>query len=110
VAITFAEEGFGTVAGAVYSPVWSMVPQDPLTQPMPEMLQVTAVFFVPVTLAMNCCCAPVDTVGPLGDTVTLINGGGGVMVTVAEPDTCELVSNVAVTATVAGFGTEGGAL
>src|SRR6266478_2107501 len=50
VAVTFTCAGFGTVDGAVYSPLAETVP---LAAP-PVTLQVTAVFVVPVTLAVNC--------------------------------------------------------
>ena len=50
VAVTVTCAGLGTVDGAVYSPLAEIVP---LAAP-PVTLQVTAVFVVPVTLAVNC--------------------------------------------------------
>src|SRR5271157_4119133 len=86
-----------------------MVPQDGATQPIPVMLHVTAVLLVPVTVAVNCCCAPVFTEMLFGATVTAI-GIGEVIVTVAEPDMVGYASNVAVTATSGGLGTLAGAV
>ena len=70
----------GTAVGAVYRPdelIVSVVP--------PELIvHVTAVFVVPVTLAVNCwvCDGAPDRLGQrvfteLGLTVTAIGGGGG---------------------------------
>jgi hypothetical protein len=42
VAVTITVAGFGTLTGAVYFPVASIVPQLTPVQPVPEMLQVTA--------------------------------------------------------------------
>ena len=55
IAMTVANAGLGIVAGAVYRPPEVIVPQEPATQPMPVTVQVTLVFEVPVTLAVNCC-------------------------------------------------------
>lgn len=67
-AVTLTVAGFGTAAGAVYIPPLEMVPLEapPLT------LQVTAVFDVPVTVAVNCCALPVATVAVAGTTETAI--------------------------------------
>ena len=73
VTVTVTVGGTGTVAGTVYFPVASIVPQLAPVQPVPETLQVTAwLAVVGLTLAVNCCA-------PLGWTVTL----DGVTVTVA---------------------------
>jgi hypothetical protein len=40
-------------------------------------LQVTAVFVVPLTLAVNCCVRPSRTLAVPGETVTEMEGGGG---------------------------------
>jgi len=46
-----------------------MVPHAAPLQPAPPvMLQLTAVFELPVTVAANCCVAPAATVVLLGDT------------------------------------------
>lgn len=60
----------GTVAGAVYKPVFEIVPQEAPLHPVPEMLQLTAVFVLPVTVAVNCCFAPVVTCAEAGVTET----------------------------------------
>jgi hypothetical protein len=60
VALTVTVGGLGTLAGAVYFPVASIVPQLAPAQPVPERLQVTA-WLVPLglTVAVNCCTPPV---------------------------------------------------
>jgi hypothetical protein len=55
VAVTVARAGLGTVAGAVYRPEEVIVPQEPETQPIPVTVQLTLVFELPVTDAVNCC-------------------------------------------------------
>jgi hypothetical protein len=68
--------GSGMLAGAVYFPVVSMVPQLAPEQPGPETLQTTlwlagGLPTGPDTFALNCSTAPIGTV-TLGDvTVTL---------------------------------------
>jgi hypothetical protein len=62
---------------------------------------------VPVTVAVNCCCAPVTTFAVDGETATDV---GGTTVTVAEPDLVVSACEVAVTVTVAGFGIAAGAV
>jgi hypothetical protein len=60
VALTVTVGGLGAVAGAVYFPVASIVPQLAPVQPVPERLQVTA-WLAPLglTVAVNCCTPPV---------------------------------------------------
>lgn len=58
-------------------------------------------------MAVNCCLAPVTTCAFEGDTATLI---GIATVTVAVPDLDGSACDVAVTVTVAGFGTAEGAV
>ncbi len=56
VAVNVTAAGFGAVAGALYRPVGSIVPHGfgvPV-HAVPLRLQVTAVFVVPVTAAVNC--------------------------------------------------------
>ncbi len=67
--------------------------------------QLTAVFDEPLTVAVNwvACEALSDVLG--GVTVTLT---GGVMVSVALPDTAELATLVAVTVTVCALATVAG--
>jgi hypothetical protein len=70
VAVTVTFAGDGTAAGAVYRPVEEIVPQVVPLQPVPDAVQVTAVFDVPVTEAANCWVAPVVTDTVAGVTAT----------------------------------------
>ena len=54
VAVMVTVAGDGTAAGAVYRPVEEIVPQVVPLQPVPDAVQVTAVFDAPVTEAANC--------------------------------------------------------
>ena len=73
-AVTVTGVGLGTVAGAVYFPLASMVPQLVPMQPTPDTLQVTAGLApLGVTVDANCWV-------PLGGTVAL----EGTMVTPGE--------------------------
>jgi hypothetical protein len=78
VAVTVAVVWLLMLAGAVYRPV-------ELTVPVPAglMLQITAVFPVLVTVAVNCCAWPPYKVAVAGLTPTVT---GGYSVTVADPD------------------------
>lgn len=62
-----------------------MVPVAALPLVMPLTLQVTALFEVPVTVAVNCCVAPIASATRTGVTVTA-TGTVAVMVTLAEAD------------------------
>jgi hypothetical protein len=55
VAETFTVALLAIRVGAVYSPLALTAPQAVPLQPVPEMLQVTAVLVEPVTVAVNCC-------------------------------------------------------
>jgi hypothetical protein len=70
-------------------------------------LHETAVFDVPVTVAVNCCVPPIRTCAFTGVTVTET---GGTIVTEAVPDTEESAVEVAVTVIAAGFGMAEGAV
>ena len=83
-----------------------IVPTVALPPTTPFTLQFTAVFVVPVTVAVNCCVAPVTTVALVGLTLTAT----GTMVTVAEAELVARAWLVAVTVTVAGVGTVVGAV
>jgi hypothetical protein len=107
VAVTTTFDGVGTLAGAVYRPDALIVPQPVPLQPAPERLHVTAVLVVPVTVAVNCCCAPMVTVAVAGETATVI---AGVTVTTAFADLLGSAFDVAMTFTVAGVGTAAGAV
>ena len=75
--VTTTVGGLGTVAGAVYFPVASIIPQLASVQPVPETLQVTA-WLAPLGLpvALNCCTPPAVTVALDGETLTPAGGAG----------------------------------
>lgn len=60
-AVTVTSAGLGSVPGAVYRPLVETVPQVAPVQPLPLTLQVTPVFEVLVTVAVNCCVLPAMT-------------------------------------------------
>jgi hypothetical protein len=105
VAVTLTVGGVGTEVGAVYRPVPLMVPHPAPLQP--DRVQVTAMFVVPVTVALNCCLVPVTTLAAVGD-IEIATGGN--TVTVTEADTKGFACEVAVTVTVGGARTELGAV
>lgn len=70
-AVTMVVAGFGTVDGAVYTPVDEMVPTAALPPAVPFTCQVTAVFVVLATDAMNCSELPAGTFAEAGEIVTL---------------------------------------
>jgi len=100
----------GAEPGATNSPALEMNPVAWLPPATPSTSQVTFVLAVPVTFAVNCSVPNTPTVddGALTDTVTL--GAAAVTVMVADPDFDEFACEVAVTVTVAGFGTFAGAV
>jgi hypothetical protein len=69
--------GFGKSWGAVYSPVLDIVPTVEFPPEAPFTLQVTAVFDVPVTAAVNCCVLPSNTLELADETITVTDSGGG---------------------------------
>jgi len=62
--------------------------------------QVTAVLLLPVTVAVNCCVAPVWSEADVGPMLTATTGGGAVTVTVAEADFVLSATLMAVTTNV----------
>ena len=76
-------------------------------QPLPATLQVTAVFEVLITVAVNCCVFPATTSAVVGEILTIT---GGRTVTMADADLVESATEVAVTVTCAGLGTVPGAV
>src|ERR1044071_6306074 len=74
----------------------------------PSTDQVTAVFGVPVTLALNCFVKPICTVALAGVTVTMTGGGTSVIVASAGPGAW--ATDVARRVTVAGLGNAAGAV
>jgi len=75
-AATVTVDGLGMEFGAVYNPVALIVPTVALPPVTLFTCQVTEVFVVPVTLAMNCFVAPGLTVAEAGVTATTIGVGG----------------------------------
>ena len=88
-------------------PALVIVPQAAPAHPVPETLQFTAVFVVPVTVAVNLWRPPVATFAEAGETETAT---GSTTVTVVEADLLVSATEVAVTVTVGGIGTEAGAV
>jgi hypothetical protein len=92
-----------TDVGAVYKPVASTLPT-----PAGVTDHVTAVLLLNVTVAVNCCVCPPESVAVVGATLTGAEGPEGTSVTVAEPDWVEsawlvaIIVTVWVAATVAG--------
>ena len=80
-----------------------MVPQDEPEQPVPAKPQVTAVFEVPVTLAVKSCVPTVGTEALVG---LMLNktAATATMATLAEADLVGSATLVAFTVTVAGEG------
>ena len=107
VAVTVIRFGFGALPGATYSPLDEIVPQAAPVQPLPTMLQVTAVFVVPRTVAANCCLPPMINCAAAGATVTEM---GTVIVTDAVLDFVESATEVAVTDIWGGLGAAAGAV
>jgi|SRR6516225_5056732 len=75
-AATVTVAGLGMALGAVYNPFEVIVPVAALPPGVPFTCQVTAVFVVPVTVAVNCVLAPGLSVALAGVTVMVIGGGG----------------------------------
>jgi hypothetical protein len=109
VAVIEKNGGDGGTAGAVYSPAEFTVPQVVSAQPDPVIVQVTAVLEVPVTVTVNCWCPPVPICSDVGEIETATDVPE-LMVTVADPDFVGSDNNVAVTATMGGFGAWAGAV
>ena len=85
VAVMVAVGEEGNAEGAVYSPEESMVPTDEFPPVLPFTDQVTPVFVVPVTVAVNCCCSPRNTDTAAGETETVTEGGGGGLLDEEDP-------------------------
>jgi hypothetical protein len=108
-AVTVTTGVAGIVEGAVYRPELEIVPHaDPL-QPLPVTLHFTALFVVPLTLAENCCCTPVETWAVRGDT-EIDTEAAAWITTDAELDFVGLATEVAVTVASDGVGIFAGAV
>jgi hypothetical protein len=72
--------GFNRICAAVYRPELEIIPTAGLPPVIPFTLQVTSVFVVPVTVAVNCCACPRNSEAGAGSIVivTFTGGGGGV--------------------------------
>jgi hypothetical protein len=94
----------GTELGATYNPVAEIAPHavPPRAQ---AICQVTAVFEVPVTMAVNCTFANVKIEGKLGEITT-----SGPIVALALPVSAGLAAAIAVMVTPAGLGIVAGAV
>jgi hypothetical protein len=77
VAVTVTLAGDGRSPGAVYSPVFEIVPTVAFPPATPFTLHVTRVSVVPVTVAVNGCVAPRKTIALIDATLTVTLGGGG---------------------------------
>ena len=75
----------------------------------PFTCHVTAVLFAFCTVAVNCWLCPAWREAEVGE-MEIASGGGAVMVTLAELDLVESACETAVTLTVDGLGTTGGAV
>lgn len=106
VAVTVTVAGFGTVVGAVYTPVVEMVPQALPVQPAPLTVQVTLVGRL-LSVALNCCWCPATTFAVVGKIET---DTGERMVTIADADLVGSAVRIAVMVTVGGCGAVAGAV
>jgi hypothetical protein len=107
VAVTATIGGFGDFAGVAYSPLALMLPQARSLHPVPDMLQITRVLELPLTVAVNCNCAPGFSWAEGGDTLT---EAPATSVTVANAEADGSACAVAFTVTVGGVGKSVGAL
>lgn len=85
------------------------MPQALPEHPEPEIDQVTAVLVDPVTVAVNCCSAPVETWTDAGETLTFTDCADSIT-TVPEADLLGLAVDLAVTVAIDGTGTDAGAV
>jgi hypothetical protein len=98
IACTETELGFGTTAGAKKFPEALIVPTVEFPPVTPLTCHVTAVLVVPVTVAANCCELPALTFAEVGDTVTVMTGGGALTPAPLHPDTNSTTANVPASA------------
>jgi hypothetical protein len=116
IAVTENVAGDGTLFGALYSPLVLMVPNVEPPPVTPFTFQVTDLFVVLVTVAVNCFVVFTRTLALVGEMLTPTGGGGGggagfVTVTVALPTAAGVAALLlACTVTVAGVGGVRGAV
>jgi hypothetical protein len=109
VAVREKKGGLGGAEGAVNNPEELTVPHTVPAQPVPAIVQVTAVLDEPVTLALNCFCALTPTWAVVGE-IEIPTAPPELMVTVADADLVGSDNKVAVTATIGGLGALAGAV
>jgi hypothetical protein len=85
-----------------------MVPQSLPEHPVPDTLQPTLVFAVPVTVAVKRCLSPTTNLAVEGETVTPTVNELPIKI-LDEPDWLKSASDVAIAVTIGGLGAEGGA-
>src|SRR5262249_8904108 len=100
-------ETVGTPRGATKTPELEIKPVVCVPPVTPLTCQVTALLTAPFTVAVNCGVVKIATLIWLGLTATATDCA---MVTEAEPESAVFATDTADTITVAGFGTELGAL
>jgi hypothetical protein len=98
--------GFGTIEGAVYKPVGSMLPLFEISPVAPLICQDTCVLLSPWTVAANCCC----WVGNRPEVGGVTKTTGACTVTLAVANFATSASETADTVTAAGLGTTAGAV
>src|ERR1039457_5731611 len=106
VTMTIAE--LGLTPSAVQSPDGVIVPTTAFPPVTPLTSQMTPVFTVFDTVAVNCCDPPGSTAPDAGEMLTAT--GGGLRVSGAVSDTLESATKTAVPLTVPGLGTADGAV
>jgi hypothetical protein len=104
-AVTVTVLGDGTVLGAVYSPLESMVPTVVFPPATPFTCQLTAVLLEKVTDAVNCCVEVTAT-----EVLEGLTDIGVATVTVASAVLVVSALEITVMVTAAGLGIEAGAV
>ena len=101
-ALTLTTAGLGTDAGARYRPDELIVPTTELPPLTPFTFQITALFALFCTVAVNWCVRLTRTLADEGDSVTLTGCGGATIATKTAVDTSP--SEVLTTIGTDGFG------
>lgn len=106
-AVTVTPAGEGAIGGAKYTALKPLVDSDPQAEPLqpaPVTFQLTAVFEMPVTLAVKGCVPAVATEALVGLRLNK-TAAAATMVTLAEADLLGSAALVALTVTDGGEGT-----
>jgi hypothetical protein len=85
------------------------VPQVAPLHPVPEVLHTTAVFVLPLTVAVNCTCPPEATCALFGEIET-VTDDADCTTNEADPDLAGLATDTAVIVIAEGVGTLFGAV